>query len=463
MKRLRGIPFLFLIPVLLGGDVPDEGDGDPRPVWQIVNLHSHMHCRYYALDDGKYTPEVDHKKFEDAGFDHNVHTIHALGYGAYVPEDTDWSTVERWTARKQGTYEEANAEWWKLRAYEGTIRLKMNHSLGVEAGVLNGPNYDSIERNLNHVGGIGISHVVPSGMPLKTTLGWIHALGGINIINHPGPPSSGHWEKDYWERPGIREQVDAIEVYNGGGATFTIYYENTYLKSIADLGLRIAAVTGCDTHGRPFERRIEYTYVQSKTAEIQDIVDAVRNRRTLVALGLRDLKPVVRHLGEVVPHGKVGLSLDLGRTVDRIELWKGRERIRVWEKTPIADFQETLEQPAVYHWRFSDGEKGLRRGITSGIWYDPAPRNLPDLAFGEGKGVVVRNQGSAPAPAFVVRAGAQSFDCPALAPGESHAIEVAFEKRTYVEIDAASEKPEIDDDRVEESDERNNTRFFPAD
>ena len=79
----------------------------------------------------------------------------------------------------------------------------------------------------------------------------MHADGGVCIVNHPGPGPM-MWEEGYWEAPGNRGHIDALEVYNGEAlAAVGVDFESRYREATAyrGLGLKLAATTGADTHG----------------------------------------------------------------------------------------------------------------------------------------------------------------------------------------------------------------------
>lgn len=90
---------------------------------------------------------------------------------------------------------------------------------------------------------------VPSKTPLARACEQVHREGGVCIVNHPGPGPM-MWEAGLWEAQGAR--VGALEVYNGQAlAAAGLHFEALYLQATvySGLGLRLAAVTGADTHG----------------------------------------------------------------------------------------------------------------------------------------------------------------------------------------------------------------------
>lgn len=392
--------------------------------WHRVNFHSHMKCPHYNLvDDGDLPPAEDFARYEKLGFDHNVHSVHALTH-----QD----------------YESADAEWQKLRRHDAELLLNIHRSLGCEVEVARGPNYNY---NCNHLGAVGLSRLVPSGLPLKTSLDWIHSLGGIAIVNHPGPPHRLHWEPGYFTGPEVKDRIDAVEVYNGNSMLARIPFEETFEQAVSKHAMRVAAVTGCDTHGRKYELRIEATYVLSNSPEIRDILEAVRSCRTIATYGFPDLNPACPHLGRVLREREFTHTLVLGRSVASIELWENGVRRREWARTDRASERITVESPAVFVWHFRDG---YRRGTTSPTWVDPGPAEpLPDLIVEVQPVPAVRNGGDAPSGPFRVTAGDRTFEMKSLAPGERISLDSGLHGRIL-----------IDADGIRERNERNNSAFL---
>ncbi len=154
------------------------------------------------------------------------------------------------------------ADHWKLeQSIEGALDVPgLTFTLGEELTVAAGFRATSRRRGFSGARGratsiimtlFGIHAMVPTETPLAEACRLAHADGGVCIVNHPGPGPM-MWEEGLWEMPQNRSAIDALEVYNGEAMSVLGFdFEARYLEATAyrKLGVKIAAVTGADTHG----------------------------------------------------------------------------------------------------------------------------------------------------------------------------------------------------------------------
>lgn len=389
-KTKGGVLFFTLLSAVLvfgacsGPKTPERAAGGappasppPAPHWITANFHSHAgHGTPFIGDDGELSPKALHLSFRATGVDFNVHTPHSDRNKG--PDAADLFV-------RQAAHE---------AKFPGT-------ALGEELTVARGPAYlrwtkiagVQIPGNMNHLGLVGIRRFVSDETPLDRACEAAHRDGGICIVFHPGP-GRVFWEPGLWERPGNREHIDALEVYNGLAMAATgIDFEERYREAIAYKGLRlkIAAVSGADTHG-PHElfqirrrlgalvrfmppaadgklsEREAVTLVAAREPRLPLILAAVRARRTIATFGLKDLRVACDALGTVHRSRQVAIRLHLDRPVDQVRLWREGIIIREWRDVQEVLFKEEINAPASYS--FSIVENG-RRAQTSGIWYEP--------------------------------------------------------------------------------------------
>jgi hypothetical protein len=303
----------------------------------------------------------------------------------------------------------AEQAWRRARASEERLtRPGFTVAVGQELTVAPGPRFQRESRvlghwapgNLDHVSLVGAERFVPTGTPLLRACAIAHAAGGLCIVNHPGPGPM-MWEEGLWEAPANRRAIDALEVYNGQalaatGIDFAVRYREA--TSYRGLGLKIAAVTGADTHGPSSAERARSrlaglgaagqllgmmapptapagrpelevaTLIAAPEPSLGAIEQAVRARRTVATFRLADLAPDCPGLGEVRPRGDVKLHLGLGRRVDAVTLYREGEPVRSWQDVASVDFAETIDRPAAYVFEVRDG---FGRATLSAIWFEP--------------------------------------------------------------------------------------------
>lgn len=353
------------------------GTGRAAPRWIRANLHAHAGDRTpFIGDDGYLSPAALHKSLQAAGVQLSVHTPHS-------------------TRNREGDVARAfERQAIHERRFPGAV-------LGEELTVASGPNHRNWKRlagvqvpgNLNHLGLVGIRRFVPDGTPLDQACDAAHGDGGVCIVFHPGPGPL-MWEPGLWERPGHRERIDALEVYNGLALTSAgLHFEQRYRDAIAysGLGIHVAAVAGADVHGpdepaRTRKRlgvlamlplqsignglgeRAAITLAAARDSRLAAVLDAVRARRTVATFGLADLALECADLGQVRHTGVVDLRLRLGRPVGRVRLWREGKAWREWSHVREVHFRDRIVQPTSYSFSIEDG---AGRAQTSGIWYEP--------------------------------------------------------------------------------------------
>jgi hypothetical protein len=211
------------------------------------------------------------------------------------------------------------------------------------------------------------------------------------------------WEEGLWEAPANRGKIDGLEVYNGQAlSAIAIDFESRYLEATAysGLGLKIAAVTGADTHGpKSVERarakvaglgmagkllklvapgstepRAELdaaTRVLAESSSETDVIEALKARRTIATYAMRNLRAELPGLGEVKRTGDVDLHLTLSRAVGEIVLYRDGKEAQRWTRVSEARFTEKIAHPAAYVFAARDGAGRL---LTSALWYEPDGR-----------------------------------------------------------------------------------------
>jgi hypothetical protein len=354
-----------------------------RAEWLRANFHGHTRDTLLR-DDGSETPLELHSALKHAGFDFSVHSVHST-------HNTSEASPELWRMEKQ---------------HEDALDLgSLSTTLGEELTVAPGPKYQNQTRilgqkgpsNLDHMTLFGIKSFVPSKTPLAEACDHAHADGGVCLVNHPGPGPL-MWEEGLWESPANRGKIDGIEVYNGEAMALLGWdFERRYLQatSFTGLGLRIAAVTGTDTHGPesfsrsrkqlansgaaskllslvlpdPRSARPELdaaTLVSAKGHGEKEVIDAVKSRRTIATWALPHLRVECDHLGEVQTDRNVDLQFTLSRPVAEITLYKEGVAVKTWTHASEASWKEKLDRPAAYVFGVRDGSGRL---LTSAIWY----------------------------------------------------------------------------------------------
>jgi hypothetical protein len=318
------------------------------------------------------------------GFDFSVHTVHST-----LNLDAD-----------------APGRFMEQRAREETL----GGVLGEELTVAPGPSFRERTRvlgreapgNLDHLTLFGMKALVPSGTPLSVACAQVHADGGVCIVNHPGPGPM-MWEEGLWEAPANRRSIDALEVYNGQAISAVgIDFESRYREATAygGLGLHIAAVTGADTHGPKSVERARArlaglgaagkllklmmpngsnarpeldaaTLVSAESARLEDVIAALKARRTMATYKMTDLRVELDGLGEIRHRGDVALHLRLSRKVGEVTLYREGEAVQSWRNVREVDWVESETQPTAYLFSVRDGEGRL---TTSAIWYEPPAR-----------------------------------------------------------------------------------------
>jgi len=416
----------------------------------LVDLHSHAKPGPFIRDDGREELGEQAKRFRKAGFDAVFHTPHSD-----LTRDP-----ELWKRQR----EHVRGGKWALERY-----------LGEEVTVEKGPNWAVIlgRRNNDHLGVVGQDEWIPHALPLKAACEWAHAMGATVTVNHPGPGPS-MWEVGYWERPGIRDRIDAIEICTGKVVPLDFFAR--YLRAVAygGWGLKIAAVSGTDAHSTSDRAEVGTLVVAPELTE-RAIVDAVRQRRTFVLYRLLNLRVRCPQLGRVIASKDVVLELSCSRKVRMISLLREGSAVKSWKNTDRAVFRESISGNTTYAWSIVDR---TGRAFSSAIWYEPSPPQLPDLVVdvqacrvkGRKLTLAVRNVGHAPARAVVVEAwsGSPWKDGTRIArhtfvevgAAGTEQVVLRLKKKpdgpVFVRVDPDSYALDKNDDAIAELDERNN-------
>ncbi|MDB4964475.1 MAG: hypothetical protein JWN44_164 [Myxococcales bacterium] len=353
--------------------------------WLRANFHAHATTEA-LVDDGSESAEALHRAVRAAGFDFSLHTPHC---------DSSTATAEAFVAQREAES--------KLNVAGLTI------AVGQELTVANGPSFERRTRVLGQSAPGNLDHLTIFGH--KALVGFraltpadacerVHRDGGVCIVNHPGPGPM-MWEEGYWEAPKNRARIDALEVYNGQAlAAVAIDFESRYREATAyrGLGIKIAATTGADTHGptsvaraqarlaglagaasklvklmmpAPTSARPELlaaTLVWADGTRTEDVLAAVKARRTVATYALEGLRVTLDGLGEVRKSGAVKLRLGLSRKLAEVTLYREGVAVQSWRDVDVAEWSETISAPAAYVFAARDG---AGRMMTSAIWYEP--------------------------------------------------------------------------------------------
>jgi hypothetical protein len=356
--------------------------------WLRANFHAHA-AADQVDDDGTEPAEELHRAIRAAGFDFSLHTPHCVkDVGA-----------------------DGAAHYGAQRAAEQALRVPgLTIAVGEELSVTDGPHFSHHTQVLGHAAPGNLNHLTIVGNKELLTYrvlspaeacDRVHKSGGICIVNHPGPGPL-MWEEGYWEAPANRSRIDALEVYNGQAlAAIGIDFESRYREATAyrGLGLKIAATTGADTHGPQSVQRAQAklagfagparkllrmglpqsgrarpeldaaTLVQADGARVEDVIAAVKARRTVATYGLPDLKITVDGLGETRHTREVRLTMKLSRKLSEVTLYREGTAVQVWHDVDEVTWTETIGSPAAYLFGARDGATG--RLMTSAIWYEP--------------------------------------------------------------------------------------------
>jgi hypothetical protein len=361
-----------------------RADGERR--WLRANFHAHAAAEQVGDDGSESTVEL-HRAVRAAGFDFSVHSPHSSS-------DTP-DAQERYRAQRE--------------AEAGLKVPGLTITVGEELTVLDGPRFArrttvlgrSAPGNLNHLTLVGNGALVPfRTLAPAEACDRVHADGGICIVNHPGPGPM-MWEEGYWETPKNRARVDALEVYNGQAlSAIGIDFESRYREATAfrGLGMKIAATTGADTHGPKSVARAQAqlgsvaggasrllkllmpssrsarpeldaaTLVWADGARTEDVIAAVKARRTVATYALPGLGVTLDGLGEVRKTGDVKLKLKLSRKLAEVTLYREGVAVQTWHDVDAVEWAERIGAPAAYVFA---GRDGAGRMMTSAIWYEP--------------------------------------------------------------------------------------------
>jgi hypothetical protein len=136
----------------------------------------------------------------------------------------------------------------------------------------------------------------PRAPSIKTIIDQAHGLGGLVSINHPALPSGEQCMGCGWTAQTPWDQIDAVEVINGGTVRASNGVVETPLSGIAfwqdllDKGYRLTAIAGSDNHDadlaadEPGAIGYPTTAVFAKANSQGAILDAIRSGKVLIDL-----------------------------------------------------------------------------------------------------------------------------------------------------------------------------------
>jgi hypothetical protein len=375
--------------IVLSLAITAAAQGVPRR-WLRANFHGHARAGHVE-DDGTETPEELHRAVRAAGFAFSLHSPHC---------NSDLG-------------EQAQAHYLAERAEEAQLSIPgLTIAVGEELTVADGPHYAkrttvlgrAAPGNLNHVTILGNRTLIPFHTPLRTACERVHKEGGVCLVNHPGPGPM-MWEEGLWESPQNRSRIDGLEVYNGQALSAVgIEFESRYREatSYRGLGIKIAAITGADTHGpksvayvkaklagfagpaakllqlmlpasaNPRPELDAATLVLADGNSLSDVVEAIKARRTVATFALPDLAIVCDGVGEVRHSADVKLFLKLSRKFAEVTLYREGEPVQTWHNADTVQWSEKVIRPAAYIFGARDGSARL---LTSAIWYEPTSKS----------------------------------------------------------------------------------------
>jgi hypothetical protein len=113
------------------------------------------------------------------------------------------------------------------------------------------------------------------------------------------------------------------------------------------------------------------TLVSADSARMEDVIAALKARRTVATYKMGDLRVDLDGVGEIRHHGDVALRLRLSRKVGEVTLYREGEAVQSWRNVREVEFSESVTQPTAYVFSVRDGEGRL---TTSAIWYEPPAR-----------------------------------------------------------------------------------------
>ena len=361
-----------------------------QPHWVKANFHAHA-ASDLARDDGAESPKVLHEAVRARGFAFSVHSLH--------------STVN--TSAQAAAQYRAQADKEAHLGLAGITTL-----LGEELTVQPGPRWQrrtsvlgrEAPGNLDHVTVFGNQEYIPNLTPLAEACTRAHDDGGLCLVNHPGPGPM-MWEDGWWEAACAKAKpaplVDGLEVYNGQAVTgIGLDFEERYREATAyrGLGLKLAAVSGTDTHGphsverarsrltnaaggagrllRMFlpgsgDARPELdvaTLVLADSNAIADVVAALKVRRTVATFAMGELTVELPGLGEVKHTAEVALAATFSRKLAEVTLYEEGVAVKTWNDVDRIAWNEHLSGPAAFVIGARDGQGRL---LTSAIWYEP--------------------------------------------------------------------------------------------
>jgi len=119
-----------------------------------------------------------------------------------------------------------------------------------------------------HILALGISEIVPRGLPADETIQRIHDQDGIAIVAHPYDPVC-----ECVKIARLKVRPDAVETVNADALSF--YFSNRLARKDA-VKFNLPQIGGSDSH-IPQTIGDAYTVVDAASSNVTDIIDAIRS------------------------------------------------------------------------------------------------------------------------------------------------------------------------------------------
>ena len=158
------------------------------------------------------------------------------------------------------------------KGLDGVAITDHNHITNAEElGIIGIPGVE-VSTTEGHILGLGVTHPISRGLPPETTIEEIWRQSGIAVIPHPYDLVSPSVNPE-----SVRVRPDALETVNSSTFMFNLATRKAKKKA---LRLRLPAVGGSDSH-LPETIGDAFSIIDSQSAEISDILDAIRDNRTI--------------------------------------------------------------------------------------------------------------------------------------------------------------------------------------
>jgi len=121
-----------------------------------------------------------------------------------------------------------------------------------------------------HVIGLGVHDRIPSRLPADETVQLIHDQNGVAIIPHPYDPVC-----ECVKIAELKTRPDAVETMNADALSFHI---SSWLARRDAVKFKLPQVGGSDSH-IPHTIGNAYTVIDSRSRDLEDVLDALREGR----------------------------------------------------------------------------------------------------------------------------------------------------------------------------------------